>query len=111
MIIYGFSIIIFGIKTKEFVHIYGRIREVTYVFVMFSPIMYGIIELNWKFLLAILLFFPVYYFFIEMIDRLTPNPKVYDLDEGKSGNSLSNSSFGSDLGSFDTGSNQKSHKF
>ena len=83
VILYGFSVIIFGIKARQFVHFYGRIREVTYVLIMFSPIIYGIIYLNWKFLLGIFLFFPIFYYFIELIDRFTPTPKIYEYDEGK----------------------------
>jgi len=110
VIIYGFSVIIFGIKAKGFVQFYGRIREVTYVLIMFSPIIYGIVYLNWKFILGIFLFFPIYYFFIEMIDRITPTPKIYDLDDGKSNDPFSNSSLGSDFGSFKTGLDKKSPK-
>jgi len=83
MIIYGFSIVFFGIKARQFVHFYGRIREVTYVLLVFSPIVYNIVELNWKFLLGIVLFFPLYYYLIEFINRQTPNPKIYQYDEGQ----------------------------
>lgn len=82
IIAYGLSIILFGIKAKQFVHYYGRIREVTYVLVMFSPIIYNIIEFNWNFLLGVVVFFPVYYFLIELINRIVPSPKIYQYDEG-----------------------------
>lgn len=88
-IAYGLSIIIFGIKARQFVHFYGRIREVTYILVMFSPIVYGIIELNWKFLLSIVLFFPLFYYLIEIIDRMLPTPKIYEYDKGQQETSIS----------------------
>jgi len=110
VIIYGFSVIIFGIKAKGFVHFYGRIREVTYVLIMFSPIIYGVVYLNWKFILGIFLFFPIYYYIIEMIDRITPTPKIYDLDDGKSNDPFSSQGLGSDFGSFKTGLDKKSPK-
>lgn len=83
VMLYGLSVILFGIKGKKFVHFYGRIREVTYVLLMFSPVVYGIIKLSWAFLISFALFFPLYYFIIELIDKYTPDPKIYDYDEKK----------------------------
>ena len=82
-ILYGFSIIFFGIRAKKFIHFYGRIRETTYVMVVFSPVIYGIINLSWKFLLLIIIFFPVYYYFIELLAKYTPDPRIYKFDKGK----------------------------
>lgn len=79
---YGLTIIIQGIRGKEFIRYFGRIREVTYVLVMFSPIIYGAITLSWKTLLAIILFFPLFYFIIELIDHLVPNPAILKEEEG-----------------------------
>lgn len=75
---YGLIIVIEGIKNNKFIPFIGRIREVTYVLVMFSPIMYDIIELTWKNLLAMIVFFPIFYILIEIIDRNTPTPKYMD---------------------------------
>ncbi|RME78713.1 hypothetical protein D6774_00260 [Candidatus Woesearchaeota archaeon] len=83
VVAYGCMIIYFGIKGKSFIPLIGRIREVTYVLIMFMPIIYGIIDLDLNTLLAILLYFPVYYFIIELIDHYTPDPKIYELDEGE----------------------------
>ena len=44
---------------------------------MFTPIVYGVIKPDLYTLLAILLFFPVYYWVIEYFDRITPEPRVY----------------------------------
>lgn len=93
VMVYGLSIIIFGIKAKQFVHFYGRVREVTYVLLMFSPIIYNAVELRWEFLLSIFLFFPIYYYMIEFIDRLVPTPKIYQYDEGKTEPSGSEAEF------------------
>lgn len=89
--IYGITIIIFGIKAKKFIHFYGRVRETTYVLLVFSPMVYGIIDVSWKFLFTAILFFPLFYYLIELIDRLVPDPKIYQYDEVKT----DNSSFGS----------------
>lgn len=75
---YGVAIIIWGIKLKKRVKYIGRIREVTYLTLMFTPIIYGIIELNFKVILAIIIFFPIFYFFVEILDYIIPDPKTYD---------------------------------
>ncbi|MBI2112681.1 hypothetical protein HYT52_04055 [Candidatus Woesearchaeota archaeon] len=80
---YGVVIIIGGIKTKGFVHYFGRTREVTYILAVFTPLIYGVLELDGKFFLAVLVFFPVFYFVIELIDRLTPDPTELDEQEDK----------------------------
>ncbi|MEM3127118.1 MAG: hypothetical protein QW331_03565 [Candidatus Woesearchaeota archaeon] len=75
--IYGLFIIIEGIKTRRFVMFAGRIREVTYLLLMFTPIIYGIVDLTWRFFFAIILFFPLFYWIIEWIDRIVPDPITY----------------------------------
>lgn len=78
VIIYGLIIVAFGIKGREFIRYIGRIREVTYVLAVFTPIMYGLVALDYKYFLSIILFFPLFYLVIELIDRLTPEPKIYE---------------------------------
>jgi len=79
---FGLLVIIEGIKTKKFIHFVGRIRVVSYVLLVFSPIVYGLVEVNGMLVLAIIIFAPVYYWIIEWIDIMTPNPKTFDEDEG-----------------------------
>lgn len=74
---YGIFVMIEGIRIKQIVFFIGRIRWVTYILVMFTPIVYGVIKPDLYTLLAILLFFPVYYWVIEYFDRITPEPRVY----------------------------------
>jgi hypothetical protein len=74
---YGIFVIIAGIKIKRIVFFIGKIRWVTYVLLMFTPIVYNVIRFNFKTFLAIVLFFPLYYWVIEIFDRITPEPKVY----------------------------------
>jgi hypothetical protein len=99
-IAYGVSIIILGIKAKKFVRFYGRIRETTYILIVFSPITYGIVDISWKFLFIIILFFPLFYYLIEVIDRFAPDPKIYEYDEVKSNEEFSTISSNQDK-SFD----------
>ena len=81
--VYGLIIIIYGIKTRSYIKYIGRIREITYVLLMLSPVVYGIVEMHWKTALAMILFFPLFYYVIEIIDTRTPNPKTYESDGPK----------------------------
>ncbi len=79
---YGIVIIIYGIKARRFIHYLGRVRVVTYFMLMFTPIMYGLVPADtWTFL-RIFLFLPLFYFVIEIIDKITPDPRTYQEDEG-----------------------------
>lgn len=74
---YGLAIIIEGLRGEDVVTRIGRIREVTYVLLMFTPIIYGEIELGGKYLLAVVLFFPLFYYFFEFIDTIIlPKSKI-----------------------------------
>gem|GEM_PF-1567245 len=67
--LYGAVIIIQGIRGKDFVTKFGRVRETSYVMLMFTPIVYGVLELDLLNILAMVLFFPVFYFLIELINH------------------------------------------
>ena len=87
-ITYGLVIIILGIRGKEFIKKYvGRIREVTYFLLMFTPIIYGVIDLNLRFIILIIVFFPIFYFLIELIDRYAPDPLAVTKDLNKDSDS------------------------
>lgn len=74
---YGIYVIIAGIKTKHIVYLIGRIRWITYILLMFTPVFYGVIRINLETILAIIVFFPLYYWVIEFFDRITPEPRLY----------------------------------
>lgn len=74
---YGVFVIIAGIKIKRIVFYIGRIRWITYVLVMITPVVYNAIKFDFQTFLAILLFFPLYWWVIEIFDRMTPEPRVY----------------------------------
>jgi len=67
--LYGMFIIIEGIKGRDFVTKFGRVRESAYIMLAFTPIMYGVVELTWMMLLSIIVGFPVFYYAFEMVDR------------------------------------------
>jgi hypothetical protein len=100
-IIYGALIIFLGLKGNKLIKYLGRVRESTYILIMFSPVIYGIVTLSWGFFLAFLLYAPLFYFIVEMIDKYTPDPKSYSVEEEGKDSSLG-SDMSSDLGS-DTG--------
>ncbi len=77
-IMYGLVIIVSGIQVKKITKYIGRIREVSYLAIMFTPIIYGAVAPTVEAILAILVLFPIFYILIEVIDKYTPNPKTYD---------------------------------
>ena len=77
VLIYGVFVIIAGIKLKHIVFYIGRIRWITYVLVMVTPVIYNVIDFNSRTLWAVVLFFPLYWWVIEIFDRITPEPRLY----------------------------------
>lgn len=102
---YGVIIVVLGLKGRRIIKYIGRVREVTYAFAVFAPVFYNAVPLTFNHIIAAILFFPLFYFFIELLDRYTPNPKavVEDLKEKGGGEGLEGSGLGSDLGGPDSG--------
>ncbi len=82
IILYGVVIVVVGIYGNEIIKKIGRIREVSYVIIMSVPIYYDIIEFDWHYLVGALMFFPIFYFFFEIVMRFLPDTKAL-LDEVK----------------------------
>jgi hypothetical protein len=89
--IYGTFITVLGIKGNKVIKKIGRVREVTYFIVIFTPILYGLMPLTFGFVLGALIFFPLFYWIIEIIDRITPNPKPIEEDVEESSGSMTQS--------------------
>ncbi len=85
MAIYGIAIITWGIKLSKKAKHFGRIREVTYITLMFTPIVYGIVPLSLKIIVVIFAFFPLFYFLVEIVDLIIPDPKTYQEEENEKG--------------------------
>ncbi|MFH2020750.1 MAG: hypothetical protein ABIJ34_05010 [archaeon] len=81
LFIYGAIIIHLGIKGNKIIKYIGRVRIVTYVFAMFVPIFYNAISFSVEHLLATILFFPLFYFTIELLDFLVPDPHAIRVDQ------------------------------
>ncbi len=74
---YGLMILIEGMRGHNIVTKLGRVRETSYVLLMFTPIIYNEIELSWKVILSIILFFPLFYYLMELVNaRILPQWKV-----------------------------------
>ena len=83
VILIGIFIIVQGVKVKKYIHFLGRVRETSYVLLMISPIIYGVIDPTWKNVLAIIIFAPLFYYIIELIDKYTPDPDTYEDNKSK----------------------------
>ena len=73
---YSITIIVLGIKGNKIIKYFGRIRVVTYAFVMYVPVFYNAIPLSWSHFFASVLFFPLFYGVIELLDHIIPDPKA-----------------------------------
>ena len=107
---YGIWVVYEGVKGKNLTHYIGRVRVATYIILMGTPLIYNSPIPLGNALIAIVLFFPVYYFFIELLDRLLPDPASIKEDEAKAGSF--NGGAGLDSGSFsDIGSRNMGNEF
>ena len=88
VLIYGIVVIIKGLKGKKFASIGGRIRVITYILVMFSPFIYDTAQINLMNIIAIFAFFPLFYFLLELIDKIVPDSKALEIDKSKSDGSF-----------------------
>lgn len=105
MFAYGLFIIIQGIKARKMIHYAGRIRVVTYFVLMLTPLFYGHGTNNLLYsIIAMFVFFPVFYYLIELIDYLVPDTAAIREEiealEGRKGSGLNEpfSNIGSDFG-------------
>lgn len=80
---YGIIIIILGHNANKLVKYIGRVRVVTYVFAVFVPVFYNVIPFSYRHIFASLLFFPLFYYGIEILDRIIPDPKAIIEDTKK----------------------------
>lgn len=75
VLFYGLMIIYYGIKAKPLTKYIGRIREVTYVLIIFTPVIYSVTLLDFRLLLGTIIFFPIFYYFVELLDHFIPDPQ------------------------------------
>jgi len=64
--------LIASIKRKKIAKILGRTGFFAYFQIMFTPFIYGIVEFTYINFLSIIIFYPLIYFAIYVIDKLVP---------------------------------------
>ncbi|MFZ8800825.1 MAG: hypothetical protein ACO2ON_01435 [Candidatus Nanopusillus sp.] len=74
-------ILIASLKRKKIAKILGKTGFFAYFQIMFTPFIYGIIEFTYINFLAVIIFYPLIYFTIYVIDKLVP--KFVDEEEKK----------------------------
>ena len=65
IIFYGVFVVYKGIKQKKYVPKIARVRETTYLLLMFAPVVYGVFDMSFQYLFVTICFFPLWYYFIE----------------------------------------------
>jgi large-conductance mechanosensitive channel len=65
-------ILIASIKRKKIAKILGKTGFFSYFQIMFTPLIYGIIEFNYIDFLSIIIFFPLVYIIVYVIDKVIP---------------------------------------
>lgn len=81
MLAYGVTILVTGLKARKWARKFGRIREVTYLLLMLTPVIYGVMDLSWYVVLAMIIYFPLWYFGISLLFKYLPSPKAARRDE------------------------------
>ena len=84
ILIFGIIVIVKGLQRKKFAHFAGRIRVISYILIMFTPIIYQTAEIKAINIIPIFVFFPLFYFFLEIIVRIIPDSKAFEEDIGES---------------------------
>ena len=74
MIGYGVTIMRYAVSGNQIAKKIGRIREVAYFAMVFTPIIYILVPLDTLSIVTILLFFPVFYYFGEFLMKSLPAP-------------------------------------
>lgn len=77
---YGSLILVLGLKGKTIIKKIGRIREMSYVFCIFVPVFYNYAQLTVTHIISALVFFPIFYFALELLDHIVPDPVAIKLD-------------------------------
>ncbi|MBI2085143.1 MAG: hypothetical protein HYT71_01370 [Candidatus Aenigmarchaeota archaeon] len=74
MFIYGSLVIYNGMKGRKLAMLIGRVKEVSYLMIVFSPIVYGLVPLTFDTIIGIVLFFPLVYGITGIADKILPSP-------------------------------------
>lgn len=75
MFVFGIAIIFLGVRGSKIIRYIGRIREITYFNLVLTPIIYGFYPFSLLSMAAIIVYFPIFYVVVAIIDRITPTFK------------------------------------
>ncbi len=75
--------LITSLKRKKIAKILGRTGFFAYFQIMFTPFIYGIVEFTYINFLAVIIFYPLIYFAIYVIDKLVPKFSEEEKEEFK----------------------------
>lgn len=67
VLLYGLFIVKLAVQKKEISQIIGRVREISYLAIVITPIIYGIVPIDLTTVTAILVFYPLFYGITEFI--------------------------------------------
>jgi len=82
IIAYGLIIMKYSISGNPLAKKIGRIREVSYFAMVFTPVIYLLVPLDITSIATILIFFPIFYYAGEALMKSLPAPKTELMDEG-----------------------------
>ncbi len=74
LFIYGVVLVTKAFKEEKIVMLIGRVREISYIAIMITPLVYGAVPVDWITLTAMLVFYPVFYALVELILFAVPIP-------------------------------------
>ena len=72
--VYGVLVVYYGVKARRIVQSIGRIRGVTYVLAVGTPAIYGLVDITLQYLIAVIVFAPLFYGLVEVFSYLVPTP-------------------------------------
>ena len=72
VLLHGVLIVVESLKHSQSVQSWGRVRVTSYVMIMLSPVIYNIVVPSVYYVFATLLYFPVFYYFLELIEHFVP---------------------------------------
>ncbi len=74
VLLYGVLIIRAAAKGESIVSVVGRVREVSYIAIVVTPIVYEVVPFDLTTLIAIIVFYPLFYGLTEFFIDLLPTP-------------------------------------
>ena len=81
MLVYAGLVMRAAAQGKKIAHFVGRIREISYFAIVFTPIVYGVVDLDLLTIVSAILFFPIIYGIAELIDYYILPPSRAEIAE------------------------------